>query len=135
MTSPNTEAFNVSVALILARLYESFPAPLTLSTRDLDPDATPEALAVHDHTIAFLEREGFLVRSGGDDSGVIHFGVVLSTRGLALLKAVPESLSGSESVGERLVQIAKDGGVFSLKTATQQVLASQLPALLKYLPF
>ena len=135
MPSPNIEAFNRSVALILARLYESFPAPLTLSTPDIDPDAGPEALEVHDHTIAFLEREGFLVRSGGDDSGTVHFAVVLSMRGLGVLNAVPESLSGSASVGERLVQIAKGGGLFTLKTATQQVLAAQLPALLKVLGF
>lgn len=130
MALSNIERFDDITAQTLARLYEQFPVPCALMVCqygvDLGDDNwdDPQALAEAGFVIAALQWLG--------ESGYIRFSearpplgvldAVLTARGLEVLKAMPESLSGM-TLGERLVGGLKSGGKEVAMEALRQALA------------
>ncbi len=130
MTSSNIERFDEIAAKTLARLYENFPVPTALMVGQYGVEIgddnwdDPDALAAAEFVIASLQwlNEAGYIRF----SEVRHpFGVmdaVLTARGLEVLKAIPESLTG-HTLGELLVDGVKTGGKELALEAIRQVFA------------
>lgn len=110
----NIDDFNRGCALIMGRLYASFPKPVIIKTVELDegpekPD--PEALEVYGATVEFLAEEGY-VRFGskaGPENARLFMNVRLTSKGLAALNRSPESLNAPKgTIGDRVVAWSKD---------------------------
>ena len=54
----NIAEFERSSAMILSKLYESFPVPIELAPSQLESGAGPETLEILSYTIEFLAAEG-----------------------------------------------------------------------------
>lgn len=88
--SENIVLFDKCVALILDTLYQSFPIEINIECSNFVEFNTEEKSEVFFSTIHFLKRENFIVFYNSVYGGFI--GVVLTTKGLGLLQAVPKSL-------------------------------------------
>lgn len=102
MSKSRMDHFNIYCLKLLQHLHTEFPIPTKLSDEQLMLDFVDEdALAVNEiivhhqmlgHILDFLKREGFLEFSEKSLDG--HFyNARLTMRGLAVLGAVPESLT------------------------------------------
>jgi len=103
--------FDEHVALILSHLYGHFPTPWDCECRMLlnqKPVKSYEINACND-TVEWLENNGFITVKERNDR--YFSGVVLSHKGLALLRKTPDSVSGKSTVGEKLTSLVKDGAV------------------------
>ena len=110
----NIDDFNRGCALIMGRLYASFPKPLAVRVEELDkgPEAPDrEALEVYGATVEFLAEEGY-VRFGskaGPENARLFMNVRLTSKGLAALNRSPESLNAPKgTIGDRVVAWSKD---------------------------
>lgn len=136
----NIEDFERGCALILARLYESFPAPVTLRVAELDagadllPEERPARLAercrVYGATVQFLADEGFIVF--GTSAGLPASGAFsqarLTAKGLAQLSKLPAAVTPpGRTLGERLADWARaaagDAARETLAALVRQALA------------
>lgn len=105
----NIDDFNRGCALIMGRLYASFPKPIIVKTVELDegpekPDR--EALEVYGATMEFLAEEGYVRFGGkaGPEHERLFMNARLTSKGLAALNRSPESLNAPKgTVGDRVV--------------------------------
>lgn len=126
----NIDDFNTGVALILGKLYENFPNAIqlnpselhTLEYSDSDPltdekiNRNLELYEIYYHTAFFLLDEGY-IRGRRIDGYTVINECTLTSKGLAVLQRVPESIQGKKrSVGDFLIDLSKDG----LKTVTKE---------------
>lgn len=133
MTISNIERFDEITAQVLGRLYEEFPLPIYLPAADFITSATCYCDAVcadvpspdarfFEASVVWLGDTGYL-RYEEHMRQVAGFrDIVLTARGLEVLKSIPESLSG-QTLGERLVAGAKTGGKELALEALRQTLA------------
>ncbi|OQX16190.1 MAG: hypothetical protein BWK73_04820 [Thiothrix lacustris] len=112
----NIRHFDEISARIFAALYESFPLPLDIDCIELTKAAEIEANGAATKetriciaTLTWLQEEGYLKYQvkGKFDA----FNIVLTAKGLSVLKAVPSSLETKTSIGERLVTAVKSGAI------------------------
>lgn len=122
----NMDDFNEAVAVILAKLYETFPRGTLLVVRDLAKDASDDRLGNFGGTISFLQKEGFISYESRLRDEQFN-GVVLTSKGLAILNSTPESLKESKSLGSKLVAVLKEGSKEAIKALVQQVIRGALP--------
>lgn len=117
----NIDEFNKAAALVLARLYEAFPTPVTLNSAELAPDDETFGQVVA-ATIQFLVAEG-LVRGSQPIAGGQHMSFAsLTMRGLSILDAIPDSLKTSEPLGQRLRKSLGSGAKEALRAAMGEVI-------------
>ena len=119
----NIDLFNEYVARILAQLYESFPVKEKLYASTISghtddnrygticaPDGSESKEAqVAFHTIGWLVDNGY-VRAEQRLDGRYYDYCALTEKGLKVLQAVPDSVQTTETVGEKLVRLTKEGG-------------------------
>lgn len=126
------DVFNTNVGIILTKLYEKFPLRINLSYNDLaielfedsDEDGGDfDKVDVFGATVAWLEQAEYIWASKVDNDEA--FGVVLSPKGLELLKAKPDSLSG-QSIGDQLLSIMKSGAKEAAKSAIKDLITLAL---------
>jgi len=110
----NIELFNEYTAVIFATLYESFPIPTQLSASDiLDRENAADLSDQYDQervcfaTIRWLNEAGYIRYKSDNEMGFQN--VVLTPKGLELLKAIPASLENSVSIGDHLIALMKTG--------------------------
>ncbi|HAF91228.1 MAG TPA: hypothetical protein DCG67_05640 [Pseudomonas sp.] len=140
MSASNIERFDELTGRVLAALYAAFPVPVALcpdlfvseASRMDDflgmPVATEEA-EFCDATICWLATAGYLHFQERDPELLQGFaGVVLTAKGLELLKAIPDSLGGS--FGERLRDAAAAEGREGLRALASQVLGAGIALML-----
>jgi hypothetical protein len=110
---PNIQEFNIIAGFVFAQLYEVFPSRKKIDLQrvargmgvegnDWGAHKLPTGRALHptiSDTIYWLDAEGF-IKSHGDQ-------VVLTTKGLAAMSAVPEGLK--EKLGVRLTKAVDKG--------------------------
>jgi hypothetical protein len=126
----NIEDFERGCALILARLYGSFPMPVVLRVTELDDgsDLLPEERdarlaerrAVYGATVQFLADEGFLVygNSAGLPGNWAFLNARLTAKGLAQLSKLPAALQPpGKTLGERLAEWARAAAADASKDA------------------
>jgi len=121
----NIEVFNHIVLHVLIKLYDSFPTPINLDSEKIGLDARPDkndrgelwnSMAISDHTLSWLEQEGFITVESKPHMGCLYYnGVRLTLKGLTLLGYTPVPALGEKEKGT-LISIAKS--VFS-KAAEQ----------------
>jgi len=106
----NIDIFNESAALIFSELYKSFPVPLYLQYENMtkqlfkDDDTIDRNnhLEVFINTIAWLKTSGYIWLDSESEMEV--YGVVLSQKGLEVLKITPDSSNDNISIGDRLAE-------------------------------
>jgi hypothetical protein len=88
--SENIILFDKCVALILDTLYQNFPIETYIKCSNFVEFDAEDKSEVFFSTMRFLKKENFIIFSEQVYGGFI--GVVLTTKGLGLLQAVPKSL-------------------------------------------
>lgn len=116
----NIELFNLSAAGILAKLYEAFPNPIDLQPNLLEAEIAPVGFTEEQHfdfahTIAhsgeWLAKEGFFSFRADyrTTEGPAFPYAVLTAKGLAILGATPDALSGKKTIGQAISDGLKEG--------------------------
>lgn len=139
MAVSNIERFDELTGQVLAALYAEFPMPMRLMpdkfvaewwVRDENicgPVASRDT-QVFVATVTWLADAGYLRYQELDPTQLHGFGgVVLSAKGLELLKAIPDSLGGS--FGERLGEAVATEGREGLRALVSQVLGAGISLL------
>jgi hypothetical protein len=120
----NIDEFNMAVAMILDRLYKSFPAPVVIHVEELDSGADEHLLDVYASTVKFLLDEGFI----RGDKSIREYkstpNVVLTTKGLAVLNSVPDPLQERTPLGQRVSGALKSGTKEAINAVISQVIAA-----------
>ena len=142
-TPRNIELFNRIVVLLLARLYESFPVPVTIESGVLGADATEgftddegeifhAVISVGHETALFLREEGVITFKGDiklpDDK--LH-SARLTMKGLALLGRIPEQVDTNargESLGSQIRNAANRGAADYVASLVGQVVSASVGA-------
>lgn len=126
------ESFNRCTALILGELYRAFPFRKQISSKSLpegifddidgeDFDGVFERLAVFEKTAKWLVDAGYIWADEMRDSTLN--GAILSTKGLEVLKAMPEPLSSGETLGDRMGGLVKAGSYSLLSKVVDKALS------------
>lgn len=134
MATSNVDRFDQLTGKIFAVLYESFPMPMDLYYFDYtkviapDPPESPEGERqivegeeFFSASVAWLASSGYLTKGSQSLNSKEINGCVLTAKALAVLKAIPDSLSG-ESIGTQLQAAAKGGMLDSVKSLTGKAL-------------
>jgi len=126
--------FDEIVGKTFARLYVKFPSPIYLPMTHFvgegnsftEDESSGLNFPIGEAEFAFdcvnwLIGAGFA--SGKPDSGSIAFGsLVLTAKGLEVLKLIPDSLSSS--LGDRFASAVKQGSIDSVRKLTSQTLSA-----------
>ena len=131
MAVSNIQRFDDIASRVFAELYENFPLPTELATEDyLDPatewnETFQQDVIIDDGefflaTVQWLEKAGYVSADGYHHSRVSD--VVLTAKGLEVLRAIPGSLKGDPSIGEQLASAAKTGGKEAMRGLFSQAL-------------
>jgi hypothetical protein len=120
----NIDLFNEVAAIVLERLYGSFPVGVNLQPEIVLNDPSREAANFFYYTVIFLGKEGLLGYEMAADDGSF-FDVALTSKGLAALDSTPDVLDErKESYRQRISTALKAGSKEVLKTAMQQFIAA-----------
>lgn len=126
------ETFNVCAAIIFERLYQRFPLPTNITTEMIpdyffESEDSDDYLAHMSREVTFLHAAEWLVRAGyiwkKDSPGAAILDAVLSPKGLEVLKAMPESISTEQTLGDRLSDLAEKGSYSLLSKVVDKALA------------
>ena len=132
----NIEKFDRIVAQVLGELYQKFPIQTHVSIYELfecspgklvegkwveSEDLKEQDQEFYFYTIRWLIDTGYLI---GTIQNHHNSQITLSLKGLELLKSVPSSISGSESVGELLISALKSGAKDSAAILVNKALSS-----------
>jgi len=131
----NIELFDEYTAKIFARLYSTFPMPQDISMIDflgrghfgefgevVDEEGDPiKDAQVAWHTFIWLNETGF-IRIESKHAYLSLSGIVLSAKGLEVLKATPSSVQQGKQIGTELIGMLKAGATESAKQLIQQAI-------------
>lgn len=134
----NMERFDRLTGAVFARLYESFPEPVTLDAQPFlhsivaaDQDQATQcdqafnAPEFFSCTLRWLAGTGYFTHgSQGEQSPYTFTECVLTAKGLEVLKAVPTSIKTQQSIGQSLQDAAKRGAIDSIKKLTGEALST-----------
>jgi hypothetical protein len=130
------DEFNRITVLVLGQLYEAFPQALRLKVEDVYEAPNENDIRYFSYTVEFLASEGYIKHQGASDEGLFFIEVILTMKGLTVLRLTPdsldakeiESLDAKETLGHRfggfLKNGAKDVGKEVLKAAVNQFMAA-----------
>lgn len=126
----NIDDFNRGAALIMARLYRSFPVPILLQVEQLDDGSDlpadlraarlSERRIIYAATLAFLADEGYVTfsSSGGPAERRGFANARLTSKGLATLSRTPDVMRApTATIGDRLLKIVSDGSTEAIRQA------------------
>ncbi len=117
----NIDRFNKIASETFAMLYSYFPQGCNFGPEDFDipkdqfGGVTREDAAFVFSTVKWLEEEGYLRTKGASLAGDFH-GTVLTGKGLAVLKLVPDALANPAPLGEQIQAAVKSGSLTVAKT-------------------
>ncbi|HBP5712257.1 TPA: hypothetical protein L6B33_24230 [Pseudomonas aeruginosa] len=137
MAASNIDQFNLVTGQVLAKLYEHFPEPIELNAEivgtsiphwsqnahgEMVPSCVhpPEEVFFY-HTVHWLAEAGYLSYQN-HFYNYQFYRARLTSKGLEVLKAIPESLKDGESFGESLLTATKDGSKEVLKGMVSEAL-------------
>ncbi|MCO7516432.1 hypothetical protein NJF44_15625 [Pseudomonas guariconensis] len=132
MAVSNIEMFDEITGKIFAKLYQRFPLPTHLRAEEFAGEAMGYDekfgmdLPTKDAEFFFATGK-WLIEAGyltATPYPYTAFGdAVLTAKGLEVLKAVPDSVSSKESIGEQLASMAKEQGREATKGLVTEALA------------
>ena len=122
--SSNIKKFDEIAGEMLGILYENFPTPKNLifiEMAGLDESSLDDVGRLPSEARFYKDTASWLVKAGyiwvkKDDHYYLQ-DAILSTKALEVLKLIPSSLTGNESIGERLAGAVKTGSTEVLKSA------------------
>lgn len=131
----NVEVFNVTALELFAKLYDAFPVPVTVDSKDVGVAASEAAESINDtmkmifyaeHTISWLAEEGFLRFEKGGPPHTTFTKVRLTLKGLTILGYTPSSIQApekSQSIIGRVKSVLASGAEKAGTEAVKSVLA------------
>ncbi len=132
----NIEAFDRCTASIFASLYSEFPVPINIEFSNVpleifDEEESEEEVFdkffIYEHTVNWLVGAGYVNASVVNNQTA--FGLVLSAKGLEVLK-LPASLEAqSPSFGEKIVESVKSGAIEAAKNGAKLAITKGLMIL------
>jgi hypothetical protein len=128
---PNMDDFNVATALVLSKLYESFPQLVTFSIRELAPDLELDSYNNYYGTVIFLQREALIRYTYYSSVSGRFEETSLTLKGLAILNSVPESLKENTPLGQRLINATKTASAEGVKTIVGEIFSLGLSTVIK----
>jgi hypothetical protein len=117
----NMDDFNEATALILAKLYESFPQRQSFEIARLVEGADDNKRLNYLDTILFLAREGFIRYEGIIATDSVK-NVTLTLKGLAVLNETPDVLKEKTPLGTKLMGVVGEGSREVVRAVVQEVL-------------
>lgn len=124
----NMDVFNKGVALIFSTLYNTFPARVYLKIDSLDKNVTKDERTIYGEAAVFLREEGF-IRCGNTIESSDHPEVIaltnaqLTSKGLSVLKAIPESLEKHSTLMEEASEALQQGSKELLSKFVSEVIS------------
>ncbi|WP_272660624.1 hypothetical protein [Providencia sp. PROV150] len=137
-TPENIVKFNEVTGITLAHLYEKFPVKTSFLLSTLFPDT--QIISAENTGIPQVNLNSIFVSSAIDwliETGYITGQIdprqaknlVLTSKGLELLKLIPNSIDGSSSFGDELVKATKTGTKEVLVNVASSLLTSGISVL------
>lgn len=130
----NINQFDEYVGRVFGMLYESFPIPTDLNVGDvlgvpdlysgsgIPPEMDIEA-NIATHSVIWLADTGYIKMTGS--GGNEFFDLILTEKGLEVLKATPASLTHqSLPLGKQIAAAVKSGAKETLRTLVNQALSA-----------
>lgn len=102
----NIDEFNKATAVILSKVYESFPKRLAVQVTDFVEN--PNDAELYGDTILWLHNDGFLHFEGRVENR-LFYGLTLTGKGLTALNFNPDVLQDSTTLGQKISAAAKQG--------------------------
>jgi hypothetical protein len=121
---PNIDIFDRCVGIFFAKLYENFPTRIDIRFADVPENLFDETdcrgqverkVECYEHAVKWLCDAGYAWAHHVDDRGAE--GIVLSSKGLEVLRAKPRSLRSGKPIGELIVKAVKGGAKDALQEA------------------
>lgn len=103
----NMKLFNELSAKVLDSLYEKFPVAMEYKIENFPPLNNEENSDVFFDTFKFLSSENYIKFQRQVYGGFT--GVTLTSKGLSILNAVPDSLKEKEALSQSLKNALKNG--------------------------
>ena len=112
---------------MLGELYSTFPCPMYIDPAKYAPshvvgELLNEEAEFLNHTLNWLQQAGYILIGDLRHNTGGATGVVLTAKGLEALRAVPASLEGQASLGERLVEQTKINSGEGIKALVGEVI-------------
>ncbi|AKA37719.1 hypothetical protein NE897_03090 [Yersinia ruckeri] len=132
----NIDKFNEFAGRVFGILYEEFPIPTNINVGDIlgDPDlynttGIPPEMAddadIAGYTVVWLRQSGYLDMLNQDISLNEFYNVVLTAKGLEVLKAIPDSLTPRSSpLGTQIADAVKSGAKETVSSLVNQALST-----------
>lgn len=129
MALKNIELFDLYAGKILAELYVSFPLKIDIDVCDMlemkisEHDmSVPKECMIFNDTLEWLKESGFVYY---EECYTYAFRrVVLSAKGLEVLKATPASIKRKDGIGEQLRDVVATGKKEAIRRTVDTILAS-----------
>jgi len=110
----NIELFNGITGKLFAQLYEKFPVEQEIKLSAflgdfIDPDDFDGAWDFSDiteATIKWLDRAGYIWLKAPEYYGG-EYSATLTPKGLEIMKATPDSIESTSSIGEKIIAFSK----------------------------
>jgi len=132
----NIDLFNDYTASVLSELYTHFPVKRSIDARTLcghtdrddfggivDADGRPsKAFEIACGTIEWLGDSGYLTYASRTPCAFVN--VVLTPKGLSLLKSSPDALRSKDTLGERLLRFVTEGSKELARDAVKAVITA-----------
>lgn len=145
MALKNIDIFDIFTGYVLGELYESFPICIEINLQDFIKktdgiDNTEKNQLILSETLFWLQDNNFLDFPIPNEKPLKRFDgalaypqfscVVLTAKGLEVLKKVPKSLNDKEKgMGEHLMEAAKTGTKHAISELVGSVLSTAIKAM------
>lgn len=126
MADSNIDLFDRITGLIFSKLYQSFPVTETLNVMSFTealPDEVERPGEFFSDTLKWLITSGYLMGEPDAKHPYTFHKCTLTAKGLEVLKAVPDSITG-KTLGAQLQDAAKKGMFDSVKSLTGKALSA-----------
>lgn len=128
----NIDFFNKFTLALLAHLYSKFPVPCDLNSINfaatlVASDSTEEIfnfIGDAHHTVRFLEKEGYIDYSTLHTDTGIFSQAILTSKGLAVLNSVPDSLVSKEAIIDRIKSTLEKGALECAQDSIKELVKS-----------
>ena len=124
MNESNIDKFNEYVAKIFDYLYSEFPKETTVDPFDITGELEKERNEDFEGTMQFLAHEGFIRMVEKPTYGKTYYmKVALTSKGLTVLGASPDSLKNSVPFIQKLREALKSGAKEAVKATINGIIS------------
>ena len=126
----NIELFDYSAGIIFSELIDEFPLPKDIKAadivkNDIHIDEVNKHVAIVYYTCLWLKENGFVNLDNSFSSQKMVSNVILTAKGLDILKQTPQSVDG-KSLGDNLKAAVQTGKDEFIKQAVNKIFSLSL---------